>query len=216
MKKLTLILAVALVSFNCAFAQQDAKAKTILDQVSAKTKSFSTIKIGFTFERKTKDDAQKSEKSAGTLLLKGQKYQLSLMGNTIYSDGKTVWTHMIDEKEVSIANVDGSGQMFNPAQMLTIYEKGFKYKFIQERFENGRALYIIDLYPEDAKKSEFSSVRLTILKDKSQIWKIEYFAKDKNIYVITVNTFEPNVALADSVFVFDKSKFPGIQVIDER
>ncbi|MCL2328048.1 MAG: outer membrane lipoprotein carrier protein LolA [Bacteroidetes bacterium] len=215
MKKLALIIATAIVSFNCAFAQ-DAKAKTILDQVSAKTKSYSTIKIGFTFEHKTKDDAQKSEKSAGTLLLKGQKYQLSLMGNTIYSDGKTMWTHMIDEKEVSIANVEGQGEVFNPAKMLTIYEKGFKYKFIQERFENNRAIYVIDLYPEDVKNSEFSSVRLTILKDKSQIWKIEYFAKDKNIYVITVNTFEPNVTLADSTFVFDKTKFPGVEVIDER
>lgn len=215
MKKIALIIATAVLSFNCAVAQ-DSKAKTILDETSAKTKSYSTIKIGFTFEHKTKDDAQKSEKAAGTLLLKGQKYQLSLMGNTIYCDGKTMWTHMIDEKEVSIANVEGQGEVFNPAKMLTIYEKGFKYKFVQERFEGSRAIYVIDLFPEDVKNSEFSSVRLHILKDKSQIWKIEYFAKDKNIYVITVNTFEPNVTLADSTFVFDKTKFPGVEVIDER
>lgn len=216
MKKLVLIIATAVVSFNCAWAQQDAKAKTILDQVSAKTKGYTAIKIGFTFEHKTKDAAQQSEKAAGTLLLKGSKYQLSLMGNTIYNDGKTMWTHMIEEKEVSIANVADQGEAFNPAKMLTIYEKGFKYKFVQERFESNRAIYVIDLFPEDVKNSEFSSVRLHILKDKSQIWKIEYFAKDKNIYVITVNTFEPNVTLADATFAFDKTKFPGVEVIDER
>jgi outer membrane lipoprotein-sorting protein len=216
MKKLALIIATAIVSFNCAFAQQDAKAKTILDNVSAKTKSYSTIKIGFTFAHETKDNSQKSEKTAGTLLLKGQKYQLSLMGNTIYCDGKTMWTHMIDEKEVSIASVDGQGDVFNPAKMLTIYEEGFKYKFIQERFEQNRAVYVIDLYPKDAANSEFSSIRLYTLKDKSQIWKLEYFAKDKNIYVITVNTFEPNITIADSAFAFDKTKFPGVEVIDER
>jgi outer membrane lipoprotein-sorting protein len=216
MKRLTLIIAAALILFNCAWAQQDAKAKTILDKVSAKTKSYATIKIGFTFEHKTKDATQKSDKTAGTLLLKGSKYQLSIMGNTIYNDGKTMWTHMIEEKEVSIANVADQGEAFNPAKMLTIYEKGFKYKFVQERFESNRAVYVIDLFPEDVKNSEFSSVRLYILKDKSQIWKLEYFAKDKNIYVITVNTFEPNVTLSDATFVFDKAKFPGVAVIDER
>lgn len=216
MKKLAMIIAAAIVSFNCAFAQQDAKAKTILDNVSAKTKSYSTIKIGFTFEHKSKDAGQKSEKTQGKLLLKGAKYQLSIMGNTIYNDGKAMWTHMIDEKEVSIANAEDQGEAFNPAKMLTIYEKGFKYKFVQERFENNRATYVIDLFPEDVKNSEFSSVRLHLLKDRSQIWKIEYFAKDKNIYVITVNTFEPNTTLADSMFSFDKTKFPGVSVIDER
>nr|HPH16062.1 outer membrane lipoprotein-sorting protein [Bacteroidales bacterium] len=101
-------------------------------------------------------------------------------------------------------------------KMLTIYETGFKYKFIQERFEQNRAIYIIDLFPKEVEKSEYSRVRLYINKDKSQIWKVEYFAKDKNTYTIIVNSFETNTPMNDADFKFDKAKHPGVQIIDER
>jgi outer membrane lipoprotein-sorting protein len=218
MKTKVIACLVSLLSFFVASAQDNSvsKAKTILDEVSAKTKSYGTIKINYTLIHETKDNVGKGDKANGTLMLKGNKYQLSLLGNVIYCDGTTIWTHMIDEKEVMVANASQKEEVFNPAKMLTIYETGFKYKFIQERFEQNRAIYVIDLFPKDIDKSEYSRVRLYINKDKSQIWKIEYFAKDKNTYTIIVNTFETNTAMNDADFKFDKTKFPGVQVIDER
>jgi len=205
------------VSLGYSQNNQPNKAKTILDNVSAKTKSFNTIKINYSFIHESKEKTEKPDKATGTLLLKGNKYQLSLLGNMLYCDGTNLWTHMIDEKEVTLSKIDANkDEIFNPAKMLTIYETGFKYKFIQERFEQGRALYIIDLYPKDVAKSEYSSVRLYINKDKSQIWKIEYFAKDKNKYTIIVNSFETNTPIAETEFKFDKVKHPGVKLIDER
>lgn len=220
MKKIIAFLIVSSCFFSVSYSQNSGtsnKAKTILDNVSSKTKSYSTIKVGFTFIHETKESTGKVDKTNGTLQLKGQKYQLSLLGNTLYCDGTTLWTHMIEEKEVTIANIEGhKDEIFNPAKMLTIYETGFKYKFIQERFDQGRALYVIDLFPKDVEKSEYTKVRLYINKDKSQIWKIEYFAKDQNKYTIIVNSFETNTAMGDSIFKFDKTKFPGVTITDER
>ncbi len=217
MKKLLVSVCTCVCLTSSIFGQSNsAKAKAMLDNVSATTKSYSTISINFTFAHKTKDANSEEEKTKGTLVLKGNKYVLDLFGNTMFNNGKTLWTYMIDEKEVMISNVDESESGFNPATMLTIYEEGFKYQFVQERFEQGRALQIIDLFPKDIAKSEYSRVRLSVDKDKNQIWKVEYFAKDENIYTITVLNYQINKAIADSYFVFDTAKHPDVLVIDER
>lgn len=218
MKKILVSICVCMCATSFMFAQTNsAKAKTILDEVSATTKSYSTISVDFTFVHQTKDEASTENKTSGTLLLKGNKYVLQLFGNKLFYNGKSLWTYMIEEKEVVVSNVDESSESsFNPAKMLTIYEEGFKYQFVQERFEQGRALQVIDLFPKDLAKSEYSRVRLSIDKDKKQIWKIEYFAKDENTYTITVVKYQTNLAVADADFVFDASKYPGVMVIDER
>ena len=197
------------------FGQNTKNAKEILDKVSQKTKSYSTINLTYSLVHTSPDGA--NDKTTGTMLMKGKKYKLSILDNVLYCDGTTLWTHMVEEKEVVVSKADNDDSgMLNPSTVLTMYEKGFKYKFIQDRFEGSRAIYVIDLYPENVEKSEYSKVRLSIDKDKSQLWKAEYFAKDGNKYTITVNTFKVNEQITDASFVFDKAKNPGVKVIDER
>lgn len=215
MKKIISLISVLAICSVAVFGQNTKNAKEILDKVSQKTKSYSTVNITYTMVHTSPDGA--NDKTNGTLLMKGNKYQISILDNILYCDGKTLWTHMIEEKEVVVSTVGkDDSDMLNPAKVLTMYEKGFKYKFIQDRFEASRAIYVIDLYPEDVANSEYSKVRLSIDKDKSQLWKAEYFAKDGNKYTITVNTFKVNEQIPDASFTFDKAKNPGVKVIDER
>ncbi|MBR5435071.1 MAG: outer membrane lipoprotein carrier protein LolA [Bacteroidales bacterium] len=215
MKKIISLISVLAICSVAVFGQNTKNAKEILDKVSQKTKSYSTVNITYSMVHTSPDGA--NDKTNGTLLMKGNKYQISILDNMLYCDGKTLWTHMIEEKEVVVSTVGkDDSDMLNPAKVLTMYEKGFKYKFIQDRFEASRAIYVIDLYPEDVANSEYSKVRLSIDKDKSQLWKAEYFAKDGNKYTITVNTFKVNEQIPDASFTFDKAKNPGVKVIDER
>jgi outer membrane lipoprotein-sorting protein len=218
MKKVIISIILSSLIYAPVFSQNNAaKAKEILDNVSEQTKKYSSIQVNFVFAHQSKDAESEANKTQGTLLLKGDKYKLTLLGNTIYNDGSSMWTHMLEENEVIVAKVNKDDEnSFNPAKMLTIYETGFKYKFIQERFEANRAIYIIDLYPKNIDESEYSRIRLFIDKDKSQLWKIEYFAKDENVYTITINTFVTNKSLANSTFVFDTAAHPDAMIIDER
>lgn len=215
MKKIISVLSMLTICTAVVFGQNTKNAKEILDKVSQKTKSYSTINLTYSLVHTSPDGA--NDKTTGTMLMKGKKYKLSILDNVLYCDGTTLWTHMVEEKEVVISKADNDDSgMLNPSTVLTMYEKGFKYKFIQDRFEGSRAIYVIDLYPENVEKSEYSKVRLSIDKDKSQLWKAEYFAKDGNKYTITVNTFKVNEQIPDASFVFDKAKNPGVKVIDER
>ena len=215
MKKIISVLSMLTICTAVVLGQNTKNAKEILDKVSQKTKSYSTINLTYSLVHTSPDGA--NDKTTGTMLMKGKKYKLSILDNVLYCDGTTLWTHMVEEKEVVVSKADNDDSgMLNPSTVLTMYEKGFKYKFIQDRFEGSRAIYVIDLYPENVEKSEYSKVRLSIDKDKSQLWKAEYFAKDGNKYTITVNTFKVNEQIPDASFVFDKAKNPGVKVIDER
>ena len=217
MKKIVSLFTVLAFCTTVSFGQNNtsAKAKQILDQVSKKTKGYSSISLTYSMVHTSPEGA--NDNANGNMLLKGSKYQLSLLDNILYCDGKNLWTHMVEEKEVVISTINSNDQsIMNPASVLTMYEKGFKYSFIQERFEQNRAIYVIDLYPENIAKSEFSKVRLSIDKDKTQLWKAEYFAKDGNKYTIAINTFKVNQPIPDASFTFDKAKNPGVKVIDER
>ena len=217
MKKIISLLTVLALCTTVSFGQNNtsAKAKQILDQVSKKTKGYSSISLTYSLVHTSPEGS--NDNANGDMLLKGNKYKLSVLDNVLYCDGKTLWTHMLEEKEVDITNVDNSDKSaLNPVNVLTMYEKGYKYSFIQERFEQTRAIYVIDLYPENIEKSEYSKVRLSIDKDKTQLWKAEYFAKDGNKYTITINTFKVNQPIPDASFTFDKAKNPGVKVVDER
>lgn len=216
MKNLYLIIIAFFISFSVL--AQDAnstKAKNILDKVSTKTKTFTTIKAVFSFEMNNQQE-NINEKSVGTIWIKGEKYKLSLMGLENYCDGKTIWSFIKDEEEVNISEVDNtSDNSMNPAKIFTMYDKGFKYKYIKEVFEDTRALYVIDLIPTDY-DGDFSRIRLHIDKSKNTVYSMKRFGNDGNTYTVKIKNMETNKPYNDSMFKFDKSKYPDVEIIDTR
>ncbi|MBD0376889.1 MAG: hypothetical protein ICV51_14820 [Flavisolibacter sp.] len=48
------------------------------------------------------------------------------------------------------------------------------------------------------------------------IYSAKFLEKNGNRYSYTVNSLNPNASLSDASFVFDKNKFPGVEVVDLR
>ena len=212
MKKIFLLLT-GICTLNTVSAQEqgDKKAKGILDELSAKTKSYSTIKADFSFTVTNKDN--KTDTQTGTLYLKGDKYKLEIKGQEIISDGKTVWTYLKDANEVQINNVDATAtEGINPTTIFTMYEKGFKYKFDKEE----GTTQTINLYPTNPDKKKFHTVKLTVDKTKKQINGMKVSMKDGSTYTYNIKTFTPNTEIKDNLFVFDKKSHPGVEEVDLR
>ncbi len=215
MKKLTFIV-VALLNLFALSAQDasthDSEAKKILDKVSGKTKSYKDMSIVFkyTIENKQQDI---SETHDGYAFMQGQKYKIIIPGNEIVSDGKTVWSILSDATEVTITEPSpDDDSMFNPAKMFTIYEKGFKYRYLGEDGTN----YVIDLYPEKANEKNFSRVRLLVDKINSRLMGIQTFRKDGYIFTINVTHFNTNSGLSPEFFSFKKENYSSFEIIDMR
>lgn len=199
------------------FAQQDQKAKSILENVTKNTQSYQSIQATFDYILDNKKE-EIHEENKGEIVIRGEKYQLKLpqLGLEVYSDGKNVWSYMKDANEVSITSVeDGAVEMMNPSKLFTIYEEGFNYQFVEETTTGGKEIYVIDLFPQN-EETEYSKIRIQIDKRQMLVKNAEMVGKEGNNYIVRVNNLKTNVPAADSLFVFNAAKYPGVEEVDLR
>ena len=198
-------------------AQQDEKAKGILDKVSEKTRSYKTISAAFSFSMENKE-MEINEKNEGSIKLKGKKYSVNLSdaGIQVFSDGTTLWNYMKDGNQVIISKIDDeSSDLTDPTSLFSIYEKGFDSKFVSEKMEDNKTIYQIDLFPNEDKQ-EISKITVSIDKESMMIHAAVLYATDGNLYVIKIKKLETNIDFPDSEFVFDASKYNDVETIDWR
>jgi outer membrane lipoprotein-sorting protein len=216
MKRLFLI-SILSVFVLAGYAQQDAKAKEILEKVTKTTQSLASLDAKFSFEMNNKAENIK-DKSVGSIILKNKKYKLNIpqMGLQVTCDGKTIWTYMVNSNEVTVANLDEStDELMDPAKIFTIYEKGFNYKFISETVEAGVPVYNIELTPQKP-SGDVQKIKLMINKQKMLIHGAVMTGKDGNTIIVAVTQLKTDGVYADSDFVFDSKKYKGIEVVDMR
>ncbi|RYE13636.1 MAG: outer membrane lipoprotein carrier protein LolA [Sphingobacteriales bacterium] len=226
MKKLFIYLLLLTGTVFNTYAQKDDAAKAILNELSKKYRSYTSIKTDFLLSVENKQAAL-VENQTGTVISKaqGNKFRVSLyspvsksksvMDQEIISNGKTQWTYLVADKEVQVNDAGQGDDAFNPAQIYTIYEKGYKYLFTGTKKLNGKLYQIIDLTPE-AENAQFFKIRLTIDKVKKQIYNVLVFDRNGSRYNYTLKTVTPNVPVADAFFTFDTKKNPGVEVVDLR
>jgi outer membrane lipoprotein carrier protein len=212
MKNIVIITLTSLIGLG-SFAQTDTKAKAILDRLSAKTKAYKTIKADFQYTISNKSEGM-NETQSGKIKIKGDKYFLSIQGQDVLSDGKFMYTIIKESEEVHITNIpeEDEEDYISPNKIFTLYEEGFKYKFVKE--ENG--IQIINLYPKEAEEKSFHRIVLFINKAKTQITKVKVYGKDGTNFIYKIKTFTPNISIAETSFTFNKSKYPNYEKIDLR
>ncbi len=214
MKHTTLLFLLTFI-FNSTFAQNDPKAKEILDKVSAQVKTLKSLRAGFSITIAGAKGAKPQTKS-GNVFMKGDKYYVSLSGQEIYCDAKTIWTFMKESNEVQISAFDPSENSFTPSKLFTnFYDKEYTYKYIGEKSQAGKKVDVILLTPTN-KSKQFSKVELMIDKAKNIVAGGKMYEKSGNTFTYTVSSYSPNVTLADNIFVFDSKKYPKVDIIDLR
>ncbi len=216
MKKILLIIN-ALFALNINAQDQDPKAKGILDDLSKTTKTYKTISSDFVLTMYGKDKKQ-VEKQTGKVVVKGQMFKLDIPGNSIVCDGKTIWNHNKDAKEVTIKTFDpNNNDQLNPSKIFTIYESGFKFKYDKEEKVGAALCHVIDLYPTaDQQKKKYHTVKLYVDKTKKQVVQMKVMMKDGTMSTYEIKAFKPNAVVADATFTFDTKPFKADQIIDER
>lgn len=221
MKILLSVLAGIIVSMSCSgqnnsLGHSDPEAKLILDKASAKIKSFKAIQADFTLE--IQDDQGNSQGiKKGMILMKGNKYKVNLTGQEIYNDGKTNWTYDKSAKEVTITKPDASSNsLASPQTLLTnFYDKDFLYKMNGEQKIGGKTVQEIEMTPTD-KSRNFHKVYLYIDKKSHMVTSGKLLDKNGNRYIYTLNNLNGKASVTDASFVFDKSKYPGVEEVDLR
>ena len=213
-----LLITFIVVSAYTASAQVDEKAKKILDELSAKTKAFTSIIANFSYTVENKEQ-KTNETQDGKITIKGKKYKLEIANQTVINDTKNTYTVLKDAKEVQKNSATSiskdKSENIDPSNIFTMYETGFKYQFVKEEKQKSGAVYqIIKLFPNETKKRNFHTIMLTIDKVKKQIVMIKIMGKDGTDTTYNVKKFLSNTKVDDVLFALNMKSYPGYELID--
>ncbi len=130
----------------------DAQATKILNEVSAKFKTFKSVKANFSYKVENANGKNLST-NTGTVFMKGNKYKVVFAGQEIFSDGKTVWSYEKGSNEVTISTIDESSNMMTPQKLFTnFYDKDFLSLYRGEKMVSGKMVQEIEMTPTDKSK----------------------------------------------------------------
>ena len=202
MKKFLIILIITL-SVN-AFAQN--KAKTLLNEVSAKVKSYDNISLDFKYTLENLSENIKQE-TKGDVVMQGDKYRLNILGITRLFDGKTMYSISTEDEEVTMSSDNNDeNDAITPSKMLSFYEDGYTYSLDIEQNVNGRKIQYVKLIPIDS-NSEIENILLGIDAQTKHIYNLITIGKNGTKTTLVVNSFKTNAPLPKTLFTFDANKY---------
>jgi len=195
--------------------KSDAEAKKVLDAVSAKLKSYKGVQVSFTLQITNAAGKTEATKN-GNLTMMGHKYHLVMAGQEIFCDGSNVWTYDKSTNEVTLTKYDPSSKTISPENIFTdFYDKDFLYKLNGDTRHGNKTLQEIELTPINKTKT-FFKVYLLIDKSSKSIYSVKWLEKNGTKYTITANRLIGSGQFNEASFVFDKSKYPGVEEVDLR
>ena len=204
MKKI-LVLLLAITSITMVNAQDEAKAKALLDEVYAKVKSYDNIFVDFKFDLQNAE-AGINQETRGDVTLASEKYLFNYLGSQVLFDGKKVYTIVPDNEEVTIEDRPEDEGTLTPSKMLTFYRDGHNYTWDILQNVQGRKIQYVKLVPIDS-DTEIKSILLGIDTGTKHIYKLIETGQNGTKTTITVNSFKTDQNLSETLFTFDESKY---------
>lgn len=209
MKKFILITFILLFSFSTQ--AQDKKAKALLDQVTAKVRSYNNIVIDFKYSlNNAKENINQDSK--GNVTMKNNQYVLNFMGITKIFDGKKTYTIVPEDEEITISSFnEKDDSSITPSKMLTFFNSGYKYSMDILQDVRGRKIQYIKLIPTNARDSR-KEILLGIDVQTKHIYNLIEMGKKGTKTTLTVNSFKTNQPLSKNQFTFAESKYPNYYI----
>ncbi len=203
--------AAILLLLNFSASAQDKKAKDLLDEVTAKVKSYDNITIDFKYSLNNSRENINQE-SKGNVILKGNMYVLNFMGITKLFDGKKIYTINPEDEEVSISRFDEKDdKAITPSKMLTFFNSGYKYSWDIMQDVKGRKIQFIKLVPING-KDQRKEILLGIDTQTKNIYTLIETGRNGTKTTLVVNSFKTNQPLSKNQFTFVESKYPNYYI----
>ncbi|MCS3529116.1 outer membrane lipoprotein carrier protein LolA [Chryseobacterium sp. JUb7] len=188
----------------------DAKAKKILDDITANYKSKKNSYFKFSFGSGVNGQVTKTE--PGIYYTAGDKYKLKIMDTEQIFDGNKIYNISVDDMEVTTAKPNGNSTMFSPINYLTTYRNDYNVTYGGKKSVNGVNADFIKLTP--VKSNGIKYVYLFVDSAKKQMVKIEQHGNNKDVAVIAIKDYKENQDLDPNMFVFDKNKYKNYVITD--
>lgn len=188
-------------------------AQDILARVRKKYDSVTDATLKFTQEVRFPLAGINQRVEGKLQLKKTNKYRVELEGQTIVTDGQTVWSYAVATNQVLIDDFKLNERILSPERLLTAAPGEYTSRVVGNERIGTTETVVLALTP----KSEASPVRSL------RFWVDEHTSLVKQVMLVDVNGRETqytvrdidiNTGLEDGRFVFDIPE--GVEVVDLR
>ncbi len=192
-------------------AQNNTDAERVINNLLASVKT-TAIKTNFVLST-TKKNAVTSQPVSGNFIMKGNKFMLDMDETKAWFDGKTQWTYMESDKEVSITEptIDELAQI-NPMAILASFKAKSAIRIGKAKTANYQC---IELIPKN-KKDDFVKVEVHINKANKALEIIKMLDKKGTTTLLVLTNYQQVSKVTDDSFMFNKAKFKGVTINDLR
>ena len=207
MKIKNIIVCISLVFAAQAVSAQN-NAEKILRVMVDQMRSHKNVEMVFNYQI-SPDGKTLGESEKGHAWLQGEAYKIEMTDQQTISDGKTIWSYLIDDEEVMVSNAS-EGTDNTPLKLLTSLDES----------------YVATLSGIDAKgiatielanpKGQYKRVTMKVDTKKTELKSADIYLEDGNKFIIKVEEMKYDQKLDDKFFTFDEAKHPEVDVIDMR
>ena len=189
------------------------KCKEILQMVSNSIQKNNASKFSFKLEVNSEDF---NEVQNGYALIKNDQFYYITEEREVTSDGKNVWTYIFEDNECYIDLLTDLDNTINPSEIFTIWQNGFKYKYISNKKTGNDLIHTINMYPQNPKESKYHTLIMEVNESKKIIDQASIKTKDGMTIKIYVNSLINNPEIKNGQFNWNVDKYSDVDVIDNR
>jgi len=195
-----------LFSFAGQAQNNDSEAQLLLNEVSAKVKSYRNLILEFKYVLENTEEKIRQE-TKGDVAIQGDKYVLNILGIRRIYDGESLFTISNEDEEVTISSNNTSDEnTITPSELLNFYEDGYTYKLDIIQNVKGKKIQYVRLNPITS-NSEIKYVLLGIDIKTNHIHNLIEIGNNGTKTTLTINSFKTNQPVSKTFFQFDKNKY---------
>ena len=182
----------------------DALIRLLIGQI----KGHQNVEMDFSYQI-SPDGKNLGESQQGHSWLQGEAYKVEMAEQQTISDGKTIWSYLVDEEEVMVSNAN-EGTDNTPLKILTSLDESYVATLTNIDSQGNATIELAN------PKGQYKRVTLKINALKSELKSADIYMEDGSKVIVNVEEMKYDQDLDDKFFTFDTKKHPKVDVIDMR
>ena len=181
----------------------DALIRLMVDQM----KSHKNVEMSYKYQ--ISSEGLTTEEQQGKAWLQGEAYKVEMVEQQMISDGKTIWTYLVDDGEVMVSDAT-EGEDNTPLKLLTSLDKNYAATLTGMDAQGNATIELAN------PKGQYRRVTLRVNANKLAIKSMDVYIEDGTKLIVNIDEMKFDQDLEDKFFTFDTKKYPNVDVIDMR
>ena len=211
MKLKNLFLLFFIVIYIDSISQTSNQAENLLNLASKQMESYNNIEFEFSYVLNNRIE-QINQESLGQVTLAGEKYKLNFLDAIQLFDGKSLYTIVPENEEITITKAQEEEDYgINPRELLQFYKNGYDYHWDISQRVKGKNIQFVKLIPTKG-DGEIESLLVGIDTKQNHIYKLIEIGYNGTITTLTISNMKVESSLPENFFVFDEADYPNYYI----